>query len=214
MPWGSLRTFGIALGVVGLIRARPGCPRIHSCPLGRECPGGDGVRSCAPLRSSGSFMLIAYPGGRRVHSGSLGSFVRALVVGGFIRVRCVRSGAPWVSSSSFGFIRGLPGGRRVHSGSLGSFRRGLGVVGFINVRWVHSGAHWRSSVYSGSFGSFWHDLIHSGAHWRSSGSLGLVGFIRARPRGPSVHSGAPCPRERPNEPNEPQWGSLGSFIQS
>ena len=57
------------------------------------------------------------PGGRWVNLVWLGSFVR---VDGFIRGRWVHSGAPFVSSVSFGtagFIRVRLGGVRVHSGA-------------------------------------------------------------------------------------------------
>ena len=105
---------------------------------------------------SGSFaafvgFIRAGPGGRRVHSGSLGSFGPALAVLGVIMVRQAR---PWrgrvhwerpvgrrVHLSFFehafgvvGSLRSLPGDRGVHSGWLGTFGRALGVVGFIQVR--------------------------------------------------------------------------------
>ena len=73
------------------------------------------------------------PGGRRVHSGSLISFVCALRVVGFILCRWVRTGGPWGYPGSFlvdGFIRVRPGDRRVHLGSLGIFGCALWVVGF------------------------------------------------------------------------------------
>ena len=48
------------------------------------------IYSGAPCGSSGSFGFVGYirprPGGRRIHSGSLGSFVRALGVVGFILI--------------------------------------------------------------------------------------------------------------------------------
>ena len=76
------------------------------------------------LRSFGFVRFIrAIPGVRRVRSGWLGSFGRALEV-----------------------IRARPGGRRGHSGSLVSF---VGALDIVLFRWVHSGAPWGSS---GSFG--------------------------------------------------------------
>ena len=107
--------------------------------------------------------------GRRIQSGTLGSFGGALGAFGFIRVH---SCAPWVSSGSFGFIwfiaarlvvrrvhlrslsslvcalvvdgfiRGCPTGRRLHSGSFSSFGSVQGVVGFIRIVrliWQRSG---------------------------------------------------------------------------
>ena len=79
----------------------------------------------------------------------------------------------------FGFIRARPaclqahlGASLVHFRSLASFWRPLDVVGFIQA---HHACRW----------------VHSGVAWVSSASFGLVGFIRARPGGCSVHSGAP-----------------------
>ena len=111
------------------------------------------------------------------------SFRRALGFVRIIRVRLVHSCAPWMSSSSFGFvefIRTRPGSSRVHLCSLGSFGRGpaKGVLGFIRVRWVWSLV---------SFDVLW---VHSGATWGSSGSFRFVGFIRARPGGRCVRSGS------------------------
>ena len=98
--------------------------------------------------SSGLFrdvgFIRAHPCGRPVHSGSLSSFRRTLVVVVFIRVRWVRWRAPWGLSGSFGFVRFIrarPWGHSVDSGvpseSLGSF----GFVRLIKeVCRVHSGA--------------------------------------------------------------------------
>ena len=58
--------------------------------------------------------------GRRVHSCSLGSLGRMLVVVVFFGLRCVNSGAPWGSSSSFVFVEFImerSGDGRVNSGS-------------------------------------------------------------------------------------------------
>ena len=95
-PWGSLGSFGCALRVVGFIGFHLGEARGWSCSF--WCVG----------------FVRAHPGGRRVHFGSLCSFERVLGVVRFIRVRCVRSGAPWgslgsivgalVLSGSFGFV--------------------------------------------------------------------------------------------------------------
>ena len=80
-------------------------------------------------------MILARPAGRRGHSSSLISFGRALGLVGFISVRWVHTGAPWVSAGSFGFVGiiwALPWGRRVHSGSLGSYwGSALGSLGFV-----------------------------------------------------------------------------------
>ena len=90
-----------------------------------------GARWGAPLGPLGFVWFIhARPGGRLVHLSSLGSLRRALrvvvfvrarpVVGGFIRVLWVSSGAPWETSCSFGFVRFIrarSGGRWVHFGA-------------------------------------------------------------------------------------------------
>ena len=114
----SMRALGV-VGFVGFIRARQGC-RLVNYGAPWDCR----VHSGAPLLSSSSFGFVGFirsrPGGRPAHLVSLGSFKRALVVVGFIRVHWDHSGEP---------LR-----------SLGLF----GVVGFIrahtNTRWVHSGA--------------------------------------------------------------------------
>ena len=86
--------------------------------------------------------------GRGVHSGSLGSFKRALRVVGLL--------------GFVGFIWGLLGGCPVHLCWLGSFGCAVVVVGF--VYWGLScslgyfgfirARHWRRTVHSGSLGSF------------------------------------------------------------
>ena len=214
-PWGSsdsLSSFGRAVAVVGFIRS---------------CPCGHWFRSGSPWRSSGFFSLVLFgctpfefmsvrQGGRRVHSGSLGSFMGAMAVVGF---RWVNAGA-WSDSFGFvGLIRTHPEDRRVHSGWLGSSGGSLGVVGFVGsleramesfgfvkarpwvvvfiwVRWAHSCAPWE---YSGSFrfvASIRSRLAGRRVHSGVLGSLGaLVWFFQVR----WVHSAAP-------------WGSSGSFV--
>ena len=115
--FGSLCSFGCALGIVGFIRAHNCGRRVHSGSLSsfRRVLGVDGfirVRwfHCgAPCGSTGSFGFVGFI---RVKCWwSLGSFLRALGVVGFV-------------------IRTRPGGPCVH---LGSFWRALGVVGFTRV---------------------------------------------------------------------------------
>ena len=69
----------------------------------------------APLLPSGVFGFSRIrPGGRLVHSGSMGSSECALGIVGYIRGG---SGAPWWSSCSFGglgFTPGRPGGLVVY----------------------------------------------------------------------------------------------------
>ena len=72
--------------------------------------------------------IQARPGGRRVHSGSLGLFWRTLVIVVFIRVGSVHSCAPRGSSDSLGFV--------------GFIRARIEVVRLIPVRRAHSGAPW------------------------------------------------------------------------
>ena len=60
---------------------------------------------------------------------SSGSFGDAMRIVGFIQVLSARSGAPWWSSYSFGFV-GFTG-FWIHSGSFGSFRCDLRIVVFI-----------------------------------------------------------------------------------
>ena len=124
-----------------------------------EVVGFDRVRwaySGAPRGSSVSFRFFgfiqAHPVGRWVHSSSLHSGGRTLVV---VRFSWVYLGAPRVLTGSFGFvgfIRAFPvvvgciRVRCVHLGahwwSLGTFWRALGVVGFIRIGSVRSGAPW------------------------------------------------------------------------
>ena len=150
------------------------------------------VRSVAPW----GFVRVR-PGGRRIHSGSFDSFLRAKWVVWLISARsgdrCVHSGAPLLSSGSFGFvgfIRSRPGGRRAHSVSLGSFKRALGVVRYIRV---HSGSFERVVGVVGFIRVRW---VHSGAPLGSSGLFELIGHIGVCPDGRRVNLGAP-------------WGSLG-----
>ena len=178
----------------------------------------------AYLRSSGSFGFVEFirasPSGCRVHS--LGSFGRALVVVGsrlrsfmiglgavgFIWVRLVHSGTPWLSLGSFGrtlrvvrFIRANPGCRRGHSGS---FEHAVGDVVFIRVcvqfNRVCPGY---GRVHSRSLGSFGRSLVFilvpSGTSRLRSGSfgcaLGNVGFfriIRGPPGGSRGHLDSLC----------------------
>ena len=135
---------------VGFIRARL---------VGRR------VQWSALMESSGSFGFVGFiwsRSGRRwqarprcglVHSGSLGAFVRALPVLGFIRVSWVVSGAPLGSSGSFGLVGSIwarPGGRLVYEGSLGLFGAALGSSGsfwLVGFMLAHPGrrlVHWRS----------------------------------------------------------------------
>ena len=113
------------------------------------------------LGSFGSFggvagcvgFILARTGGRRVLSGLLGSFGRALGVSfmhvqaviGFIWVRLVYSGAPSVLLGSFGFLGSIDMRPGRSLGWLGSFGRALVFVG---VDLVHSDA---SSAWSVSF---------------------------------------------------------------
>ena len=88
--------------------------------------------------------IRALNGGSRIHSGvPLGSFVRAFVVVGFMRIRWDHSGANRWSLGLFGFVRARPGVvgfvRALH-GFVGIIRAGPGVVRFIQVPSVHSGA--------------------------------------------------------------------------
>ena len=104
--------------------------------------------------------MRARPWRRRIHFGSLSSFGRILG-----------------SLGSFGVIYMPPRCRRVHLGScvhsgaplrsLSSFGLSLGVVGFIRTPWVSFG-------FDGSF----------------LRALGTVGFIRVRPGGYRIQSGA------------------------
>ena len=83
------------MGVVSFIRigrvnsCAPWVSSVHLGIVGR----GSSVHSVTPWRSSGSFVSLGFskacPGGRRVHSGSLDIFVRAMGVVGFILVRWV-----------------------------------------------------------------------------------------------------------------------------
>ena len=113
---GALVSFGCALVVVGFI----GGDLVHSGASWSLCifTRGRWVRPCVPMASLGSFWVVWFvgvrPGGRWVHSGSLSSFMCALVVVGLIL------------------------------GSLGSFGCALCVVWFIRDRWVHSCAFWVS----------------------------------------------------------------------
>ena len=110
--------------------------------------------------------ILARPGGRRVHSGSLGAFGRAIAVVGIIRVGLVHAGAPWgrwvhsgwlgsfgcalvALSASFvdvGFIPARPGGHRIHSDSSGSFGRALGVARGVILRHRHGSTNSTSSI--------------------------------------------------------------------
>ena len=205
-PYVSLGSFRF----VGVIQARPGDRRVHSCSL------------VSFVRALGVFGFIrARALGRRVYLDSFGPVGRALEVIGFSWVRCVHSGVPW---GFVGFIRARPVCRWVHSGarpcsqlgSLGSFWRALWVVEFIPVHWFHS------AVSMGSLGSFglvgfirpspcgrWVHLclfghalvvvglirarhwVHSGVPWQWSGSFEFVWFIWVRPWGVRwVHWGA------------------------
>ena len=129
-------------------------------------------------------------------SGSLVSLGRSLQAVRVIRIRWVRSGAPWGSTGIFGvvgFIRVRPGGSRVHAGSLCSFGRALEVVGFIRFLGVHSGA---ACGASGSLGSFRRALGVVGfilVRWvHSLVSFSFLVFIRACPENRQVHSCSLC----------------------
>ena len=137
-PWGLSGSFGCALGVVGFIRCHldapwgsSGAPWWTSGSLGVD--GFIRVRTVGrrvqwgPFGSFGDALAVVgvirgrWPvrrGCRRVHSGSLGSFVSV------IQSRCIHSVAPWVS--------------------WGSFRCAQGVIGFIRCGWVNSCVPWRS----------------------------------------------------------------------
>ena len=82
-------------GVVGFTPVRPGCRCVH--------PWSIGSLGCA-LWVVGFILggTQVCPGGSWVHTGSFGSLRCALGVFGFIRVRCVRSGAPWGTLGSLG----------------------------------------------------------------------------------------------------------------
>ena len=150
-------------------------------------------------------LIRSRPGGRRVHSCSLGSFGRARRVLGFIQVRWVHSCAFQWWSGSFWFIAFTRARHWVHScvpsRSLVLFERELrpkssyGFVGYIQAR---------SGAYSGSLGSFWRVLevvglilirwVYLGAPLGTSRSflfvgrralsvVGFVEFVRSRPWG-------------------------------
>ena len=80
--------------------------------------------------------VVGFTRCRRVHSGSLGSRVCALLVVDFIRGRWVRGLASWGSWGSLGVVGFMwvrPGGRGDHSVSLGSrgcYLVSAGVVWF------------------------------------------------------------------------------------
>ena len=139
----------------------------------------------APWGSSGSFGFVGFilvrHGGGWVHSGSLGSFSRALVVVRFIRVRCIYSGARCGSSCSFRFVAFSLAHGRVNSSS---FWHILGVVGFIRLTCVHSGVTWIHSCSLSSYGRalvvVGFSRILSGALCGSSGSFRFVVFSQAR----------------------------------
>ena len=156
-------------------------------PLGSLClfgfvgsiPGRSGGRRVYS-GSSGSFsrylgvvrFIMARPGGRRIHFGSLGSLGRALVVVGIIRTRRRGRLGHWGAPWVSSRSFGFPRGS---SGSLGSFRRAKWVLGFVGFIRARSGFRWVHS--------------HLAALWWSD-SVGFVGFIRAHPVGRRVHSGS------------------------
>ena len=90
--WGS---FG-SLGFIGFIHTRPGCRRVQLGPLKPTLV---------------VFVIIRVCPGHRVHSGSLGSFVRSLGIVRVIRFIHVRPGGHRVH---FGLTRACPGCRWVH----------------------------------------------------------------------------------------------------
>ena len=123
------------------------------------------VNSRASVGCVGSFPVR--PGGRRCRSGAfdlfpcalgvlgsvraLGTFPSALEVVGFVGVCSVVSRTPWVSSSSFLFVRSIhvrPGFYRVRSCAFRQFPCAVGDFGFFRVRSLHSRGSW------GSFGYF------------------------------------------------------------
>ena len=139
VPWGSSSSFRF----IGFICSAPGCRWVHS---GATCVsiGSFGprlgmvgficvrwVHSGESLGSLCSFVcalgadefIWARPWGRRVHFGSFQralavvcSFVRALVVVGFIRVRNILSGAllgSWCAFGMVAYIRARPWSGRV-----------------------------------------------------------------------------------------------------
>ena len=153
--------------------------------------------------------------GRRVRSGSFGSFGSAPAVVGFIRVRLGSSGrisgvVGFIRVRPFGsapgdvgfircvvwFVRARHGSRWVHSSSFCSLVRDTGVVGIILVRLVHFRAPRRTS---GSFVCVWFIRAHPGDFRVHSCSLGsfwrapsVVGFIQVlRFWGRRINSGAP-----------------------
>ena len=152
---GWLGPFVCALGVVGFIWGLPWRS------LGSFGPILVVVRS---------FWFVGFIRARRAsHSGSLGSVIGVPATVGFIWVRQVHLGAPWVSLGSF--WRALR--------STGSYE----FVGFIRA---HSGGpRVYSRVSCGWSSSFEFVGYHSGALWESLGSLG---FILACPMGARVHS--------------------------
>ena len=136
------------------------------------------VHSHAPWRSSGSFGCIrpipVCPECRQVRSGAFshsrtpggsynafGPFPRSLGVLGFVRVRSVRSLAPWGSSGSFVCVQSIPvrlGDRQVCLCAFGPLPCGKGVFVWVRSIPIHLGRRhvrpWGRRVRSGAFGTF------------------------------------------------------------
>ena len=102
-PWGLSASFGF----FGFIRVRP-CGSLWFVAYIRVLPKSHRVHSGSLASFSRSLGFAGFiwvkPGGRRVHSVSFGLFGRSLGIIRFILVRCVHSGAIWVSSGSFEFV--------------------------------------------------------------------------------------------------------------
>ena len=146
-PWGSLGSFEFVWFV--LVRLALVVARFVRFPL---------IPSGALCRSLVFFWFVRVgPGGLWLRSGVSVSFGCATGVAGFVRVRLVRSRAPWGSLGSSGFLYSIwvrSGGRCVLSGSFGACGWALEVVGFVKVRLVCSGAPWCF------FGLVWFVRVH------------------------------------------------------
>ena len=120
---------------------------VQSIPLGVRFVQVRSVHFRAPWASSGMCGCVRSihvdPGGRRVHSGAFGPFLRALVFAGFNCVCSLHSRAPLGSSGSFGYGWSIPVRHccvRVSSGAFGPLPHTIEVVVVVRVRSVHSRA--------------------------------------------------------------------------